>query len=103
MQAEILVVALVEWAKPHFCFGVARVSASSTSAENCVADQACNALQVVELMELGPLAGALVGAPGQSGLSVEQRKRLTIGVELCANPSVIFMDEPTSGDAHQLL
>ncbi|KAL3156297.1 hypothetical protein ABBQ32_012567 [Trebouxia sp. C0010 RCD-2024] len=53
--------------------------------------------QVVELMELGPLAGALVGSPGQSGLSVEQRKRLTIGVELCANPSVIFMDEPTSG------
>ena len=56
-------------------------------------------LQVVELMELGPLAGALVGSPGQSGLSVEARKRLTIGVELCANPSVIFMDEPTSGAA----
>eukprot|EP00955_Chlamydomonas_euryale_P035504 350146-Chlamydomonas_euryale.AAC.5 len=35
--------------------------------------------------------------PGESGLSVEQRKRLTIGVELVANPSVIFMDEPTSG------
>ena len=48
-------------------------------------------------MELGSLVGALVGTPGQSGLSVEQRKRLTIGVELCANPSVIFMDEPTSG------
>ena len=56
-------------------------------------------MQVVELMELGPLAGALVGTPGQSGLSVEQRKRLTIGVELCANPSIIFMDEPTSGSA----
>ncbi|KAA6418150.1 MAG: ATP-binding cassette transporter [Trebouxia sp. A1-2] len=53
--------------------------------------------QVVELMELESLVGALVGTPGQSGLSVEQRKRLTIGVELCANPSVIFMDEPTSG------
>ena len=48
-------------------------------------------------MELESLVGALVGTPGQSGLSVEQRKRLTIGVELCANPSVIFMDEPTSG------
>ena len=32
-----------------------------------------------------------------SGLSVEQRKRLTIAVELVANPSIIFMDEPTSG------
>jgi hypothetical protein len=37
---------------------------------------------------------------GASGLSAEQRKRLTIGVELVTNPSVIFMDEPSSG-AHQ--
>lgn len=35
--------------------------------------------------------------PGDWGLSVEQRKRLTIAVELVANPSVVFMDEPTSG------
>lgn len=40
---------------------------------------------------------AIVGLPGLTGLSVEQRKRLTIGVELVANPSIIFMDEPTSG------
>ena len=49
------------------------------------------------LVELEPLRGGLVGKPGQSGLSVEQRKRLTIAVELVANPSIIFMDEPTSG------
>ena len=48
-------------------------------------------------MELESLAGAVVGRPGQSGLSVEQRKRLTIAVELVANPSIVFMDEPTSG------
>ena len=53
--------------------------------------------QVMALVELEPLRGALVGKPGQSGLSVEQRKRLTIAVELVANPSIIFMDEPTSG------
>lgn len=39
----------------------------------------------------------LVGTPGSTGLSVEQRKRLTIALELVANPSVVFMDEPTSG------
>lgn len=50
-----------------------------------------------ELVELVPLRQSLVGLPGRSGLSVEQRKRLTIAVELVANPSVIFMDEPTSG------
>ncbi|TMW61664.1 hypothetical protein Poli38472_010727 [Pythium oligandrum] len=31
------------------------------------------------------------------GSSVEQMKRLTIGVELAAQPSVLFLDEPTSG------
>ena len=51
----------------------------------------------MELVELGSLAQALVGRPGSSGLSVEQRKRLTIAVELVANPSIVFMDEPTSG------
>lgn len=51
----------------------------------------------MELVELTPLSGALVGLPGVDGLSTEQRKRLTIAVELVANPSIVFMDEPTSG------
>jgi len=40
---------------------------------------------------------AVVGAPGE-GLNIEQRKLLTIGVELAAKPALlIFLDEPTSG------
>ena len=57
-----------------------------------------SSVQVMELVELIPLRNALVGLPGVSGLSVEQRKRLTIAVELVANPSAVFMDEPTSGE-----
>jgi len=57
----------------------------------------CCLLQVLQLVELEPIRGSIVGKPGESGLSVEQRKRLTIAVELVANPSIVFMDEPTSG------
>ncbi|KDP33642.1 hypothetical protein JCGZ_07213 [Jatropha curcas] len=53
--------------------------------------------EVMELVELNTIREALVGLPGVNGLSIEQRKRLTIAVELVANPSIIFMDEPTSG------
>jgi energy-coupling factor transporter ATP-binding protein EcfA2 len=30
-------------------------------------------------------------------MSFEQRKRVSIGVELAANPSILFLDEPTTG------
>ncbi|XVE52141.1 hypothetical protein DITRI_Ditri02bG0098600 [Diplodiscus trichospermus] len=51
----------------------------------------------MELVELTSLREAIVGLPGVNGLSLEQRKRLTVAVELMSNPSIIFMDEPTSG------
>ncbi|KXZ49969.1 hypothetical protein GPECTOR_18g126 [Gonium pectorale] len=54
--------------------------------------------RMMDVVELGPLAGATIGAGGPAGgLSTEARKRLTIAVELVANPSIVFMDEPTSG------
>jgi ABC-type multidrug transport system ATPase subunit len=52
---------------------------------------------IIDLLELHDLADTLIGRVG-SGLSVEQRKRVTIGVELVSKPSIlIFLDEPTSG------
>lgn len=53
--------------------------------------------EVMELVELNPIREALVGLPGINGLSTEQRKRLSIAVELVATLSIIFIDEPTSG------
>ncbi|KAL0412870.1 UNVERIFIED_CONTAM: Pleiotropic drug resistance protein 3 [Sesamum radiatum] len=53
--------------------------------------------EVLEIIELDGIKDTLVGTPGVDGLSTEQRKRLTIAVELVANPSIIFMDEPTTG------
>ena len=65
-------------------------SASQSWASNTVASLVT--LQVMDLVELEPTRNSLVGVAGQTGLSVEQRKRLTIAVELVANPSIVFMD-----------
>ncbi|EER38850.1 ABC drug exporter AbcA [Histoplasma capsulatum H143] len=53
--------------------------------------------KVIDMLEIRELANAVIGVPGE-GLNIEQRKRLTIGVELAARPQLlIFFDEPTSG------
>lgn len=52
---------------------------------------------IVDLLEMHDIENTLIGSAG-AGLSIEQRKRLTIGVELVSKPSIlIFLDEPTSG------
>lgn len=51
--------------------------------------------EVIKLLDMSEYADAVVGVPG---LNVEQRKRLTIGIELAAKPGLLlFLDEPTSG------
>ncbi|MCJ1461610.1 hypothetical protein MMC07_000207 [Pseudocyphellaria aurata] len=53
--------------------------------------------EILQVLEMEPYADAVIGVPGE-GLNVEQRKRLTIGVELAAKPALLlFLDEPTSG------
>ncbi|KAL3427948.1 ABC-2 type transporter [Phlyctema vagabunda] len=52
---------------------------------------------VIKMLNMQDFAEAVVGIPGE-GLNVEQRKLLTIGVELAAKPGLLlFLDEPTSG------
>ena len=48
---------------------------------------------IIALLEMYEIEDAII-----SSLGVEQKKRLTIGVELAAKPSLLlFLDEPTSG------
>ncbi|KAG6001354.1 hypothetical protein E4U21_004430 [Claviceps maximensis] len=52
---------------------------------------------IIDLLEMRDIAGAVIGKVGE-GLNSEQRKRLTIGVELASKPELLmFLDEPTSG------
>jgi len=54
--------------------------------------------EVIRLLEMESIADAMVGTVETGlGLSMEERKRLTIGVELAARPQILFLDEPTSG------
>lgn len=48
---------------------------------------------VLQILELTPLADSLVGSNEEGGLSFEQKKRLSIAVELAASPSILFLDE----------
>ena len=44
---------------------------------------------ILDLLEMTAYADAIVGVPGE-GLNVEQRKRLTIGVEMVARPELLL-------------
>lgn len=54
---------------------------------------------ILRLLELDSIADSVVGPPG-SGLSFEELKRTTIGCEIVANPSICFLDEPTTGNVY---
>ncbi|CAI5739251.1 unnamed protein product [Peronospora destructor] len=48
--------------------------------------------EVLDLLDMHDIADQII-----RGSSVEEMKRLAIGVDIAAQPSVIFLDEPTSG------
>lgn len=52
---------------------------------------------VVADLGLGKTVHTIIGDERARGVSGGERKRVSIGVELIANPSVLFLDEPTSG------
>ncbi|KAI8332051.1 hypothetical protein BC941DRAFT_455809 [Chlamydoabsidia padenii] len=53
---------------------------------------------ILQLLEMEDIADAQIGEVESGfGISVEERKRLTIGMELVGKPQLLFLDEPTSG------
>ncbi|KAG0174917.1 hypothetical protein DFQ28_003658 [Apophysomyces sp. BC1034] len=67
-------------------------------AEVSKADKDAYVEKIIQLLEMEDIADAQIGLVESGfGISVEERKRLTIGVELVAKPRLLFLDEPTSG------
>ena len=54
-------------------------------------------LEIISFLGMSHVLESIVGNEEERGISGGQRKRVNIGMELVAEPSVLFLDEPTSG------
>lgn len=54
--------------------------------------------EIITELGLQRCSGTIVGGPWARGVSGGERKRTNIANELVSNPSLIFLDEPTSGN-----
>ena len=55
-------------------------------------------IEVLELMGISHVVDVKIGDTVNKGISGGERKRVCIAMELLSGPSLLFLDEPTSGD-----
>lgn len=53
--------------------------------------------EIITELRLGKCRNTKIGGPLVKGVSGGERKRTSIGVELITDPTLIFLDEPTTG------
>jgi ABC-type multidrug transport system ATPase subunit len=53
--------------------------------------------ELIAELRLNKCQGTKIGGPLVKGVSGGERKRTSIGVELITDPTLIFLDEPTTG------
>ena len=54
---------------------------------------------VIKVLGMEKIQNSVVGGAEKRGISGGQKRRVTVGVELVTQPSVLFLDEPTTGPA----
>lgn len=52
---------------------------------------------LIDQLKLRKAMNTHIGGPLVKGISGGERKRTSVGVELITDPSLIFLDEPTTG------
>ena len=62
-----------------------------------MADKMARVRLLIEDLKLYKCRDTKIGGPLVKGVSGGERKRTSIGVELITDPSLIFLDEPTTG------
>jgi len=75
----------------HFAAQLRNPSSTSAAEIDDIVNDALTILQISHIQS------SLVGSEAERGVSGGQKKRVNIGMELVANPSLLFLDEPTSG------
>lgn len=69
-----------------------------------IAAKAAAVERVIRELDLSNVADTRIGGASRRGISGGQARRVTVGVELVTSPSVLFLDEPTTGlDAYSSL
>jgi ABC-type multidrug transport system ATPase subunit len=53
--------------------------------------------EILRMLDLSHVQNTLVGNDLVRGISGGQKKRVTIGVSLTTGPSIVLLDEPTTG------
>lgn len=53
--------------------------------------------EVLSVLKLKGIENSVVGDANKRGISGGEKKRVSIGIELVADPKILFLDEPTTG------